>query len=210
MNLVYVDTETTGLDAERHEIWEVALIVDSGKYEGEWVYHFPVTDLATADSTALQMNGYYERQKSLGIKARLVVSPPDFEWVNGRPLMQGLISVGGALHQIARRTAGAALVGSNPAFDAQRLDKLMRKHGVASAWHYRLIDTTALAMGHLHAEVKGLADAYPRIMGKEQPLGAHSALVDARMCKDVYEAIMSPPRLCPVPGCLCAGKEVTY
>lgn len=88
MKLAFVDTETTGLDPDRHEIWEVALIVreevepepreiierDGPEIVGrtlesqprrmidtEYVWQLPV-DLARADLIALNIGRFHERR----------------------------------------------------------------------------------------------------------------------------------------------------
>ena len=57
MTLVYLDTETTGLDYRRHAVWEIAYAVDDGPVRSSIVSH----DLFDADPEALQLNGYYDR-----------------------------------------------------------------------------------------------------------------------------------------------------
>lgn len=57
MTLVFLDTETTGLDPLRHEVWEVAYAVDGGPVLSGVVPH----SLRNADPEALSMNGYLAR-----------------------------------------------------------------------------------------------------------------------------------------------------
>lgn len=57
--LAFIDTETTGLDPDRHGIWEVALIIG----EREHVWQFPIHETA-ADPFALKLNGYWDRHWS--------------------------------------------------------------------------------------------------------------------------------------------------
>lgn len=54
----FVDTETTGLDPDRHQIWEVALILPDG---AGYVWQLPV-DLARADPIALNIGRFHERR----------------------------------------------------------------------------------------------------------------------------------------------------
>jgi DNA polymerase III alpha subunit (gram-positive type) len=61
VTLVYLDTETTGLDPERHEIWELAYAVNDGPIYSGVVTH----SLRYADPTALAMNGYQKRKKQV-------------------------------------------------------------------------------------------------------------------------------------------------
>lgn len=91
MTLVYLDTETTGLDPDRHEVWELAYAVDDGPIHSGVMFH----SLRHADPKALAMNGYWERTKD---------AKPEV-WAD--------------LENGARfALEGATLVGANPAFDA--------------------------------------------------------------------------------------------
>ena len=90
MTLVFLDTETTGLDPERHEVWELAYAVDDGPICSSKVHH----SLRNADPTALLMNGYLSRPDSLPLDQIRLESDA-----------QGVL-------------VGATLVGANPAFDA--------------------------------------------------------------------------------------------
>ena len=55
--LVYLDTETTGLDPFRHEVWEIAWAVEDGPVNVMQVRH----SLANAEPAALKINGYLDR-----------------------------------------------------------------------------------------------------------------------------------------------------
>jgi DNA polymerase-3 subunit epsilon len=87
--LVYLDTETTGLDPTRHEIWEIAHAVDDGPIHTAIVPH----TFTHPDPTALTLNGYLNRA---------LTTPPD-RFYDG--------NLEATLH-------GATLVAANPAFDA--------------------------------------------------------------------------------------------
>jgi len=89
-DLVYIDTETTGLDPNLHEIWEIAWAVNDGDIMSRNLPH----SLITADPQALAMNGYYDRglfayedQEFLDVKLKKILT-------------------------------GNTLVAANPAFDA--------------------------------------------------------------------------------------------
>jgi DNA polymerase III epsilon subunit-like protein len=56
-DLVYLDTETTGLDPFQHEVWEIAWALEDGPVQTMQVRH----SLAGADVEALRMNGYLDR-----------------------------------------------------------------------------------------------------------------------------------------------------
>lgn len=203
--LAFVDTETTGLDADRHEIWEVGLILrDSEGVEVERCWQLPV-DLGRADPMALTIGGFYNRRwKPVG----------EDEWDgrgwatkegNGRTDGQQT-SLDTFTAEFAQLTHGAHLVGAVISFDEERLRKLLRKNEACPGWHYHLVDVEALAAGFL----MGLPDDDPRATewGTSEPpwdsgalssaLGVdpdgfdkHTALGDARWAKAIYDAVMA-------------------
>lgn len=90
--LVFLDTETTGLDPAKHEIWELAYARDGGPVRSFFLSH----DLGTADPKALEINGYWDR-----------FSNADDNWGH-EPSLQIILT-------------GATIIGSNPAFDTAML-----------------------------------------------------------------------------------------
>lgn len=58
MNLVFLDTETTGLNPARHEVWEVAWAVDRGPIHSGRLHH----SLRNAHPVVLEINRYHDRQ----------------------------------------------------------------------------------------------------------------------------------------------------
>lgn len=86
--LVFLDTETTGLDPALHEVWEIAWAVEDGPIMSAVVPH----TLRTADPKALELNGYWGRG--------FVADPVESSDVTLRETL-----------------TGATIVGANPAFD---------------------------------------------------------------------------------------------
>ena len=130
MSLVFIDTETTGLDTDLHEVWEIAYAVDDGPIRVGVVAHDP----ATADLRALEMNGYEQR----AYDPALVVEV-GFEW------------------KLRRQLEGATLVASNPSFDTAFL---RRRWGSEPWHHRKLdIASYALPIvGLKGGKLKGLYD----------------------------------------------------
>ncbi len=71
-NIAAVDTETTGLDPSRHDVWEIAIIrpdLPLGSTTGPYdlkrstLIHTP-PDLSKADPTSLRINRFYEPPSS--------------------------------------------------------------------------------------------------------------------------------------------------
>lgn len=91
MTLVYLDTETTGLDPARHDVWEIGWAVDDGPVRSSFVAH----SVVGADPRALQVGGYWDRlSRDSALR--------EFE----------------AETELREALAGATIVGANPAFDA--------------------------------------------------------------------------------------------
>ncbi len=195
--LAFVDCETTGLDPDRHEVWEVALILrGDDDPEKEFVWQLPV-DLSRADSVALSIGQFYERSRQPG--------PPDLYKTD----FERRIDFAAEFSQL---THGAHLVGAVPSFDDAFLKRLLRANGACPGWHYHLIDVEALAAGHLagqrlmgyhHADVVPPADwpsmmlppwksdALSRAVGIEpDDYDRHTALGDAKWARAIYDAVM--------------------
>lgn len=198
--VVFIDTETTGLDPERHEVWEIALIETDGT---EHVWRMAPRDLRAADENALRLTRFYERIEAAGYheetieedypKRTRVVKRPNF-WT---PETRRKIA-----HQVATLTAGKHIVGAVPWFDTRFLAGFLRREDFTPAWHYHLVDVEALAVGHLASMVTHEAGiplrppwdshALSRALGiPETPAeDRHTALGDARWARAIYEKVM--------------------
>ena len=198
--LCFIDTETTGLDPDIHEIWEIAVIRrDSDGTDWESHYQLRKTELHlthTADEKALEINRYHER----------MIVPEDCGYAqidgSGKPCAMSYKTL---VDDLNRLLTGAVLIGSNPAFDAAFLRNFMN----AAPWHYRTIDIATLAAGYRLGQAASGANGgdftfpsdYPtlpyssralsRAVGVEPPGSnlAHTALGDAHWARDVYDAI---------------------
>ncbi|MFD5709542.1 hypothetical protein ACFWHW_03955 [Streptomyces pharetrae] len=201
-SIAFVDTETTHLDAEIGEVWEVAVILretdDNTPTDTEYVWQIR-PNLATADPESLKIGRYLER----------FVVPPHAEaaWTGydqGPVLPMMRKEVVAAVMDVLR---GAVLVGSNPGFDDRFLRKLL---GPGSAqWHYRPVDVATLVAGSrfgLASAIRAFGGkpsetdvptfpfssrAMSRFAGVEPPGDgvAHTALGDARWVRDVFDAV---------------------
>jgi hypothetical protein len=137
-DIVFLDTETTGVHPER-EVWEIAMVKRSpGKGERETVIQVNPVDLSKADPFALKINGFYDRYFSL-------------DNVNVPPGTQ-ILTPASAAAVVENWTRGAHVVGAVPNFDTESLDKLLRQQAkLLPGWHYHLIDVETLAVGYLQA-----------------------------------------------------------
>jgi hypothetical protein len=160
--LCFVDTETTGLDPRIHQPYEVCL------WREDWNRprtFYPSHTLEFADQTALKVGGYFTR----GFRPT-----PDDSFATPASL--------------AKHLHGVTLVGSNPAFDAAMLTRVV---GTA-VWHHRLINVAEGAMWLFGWDrPKGLADVTMalRDQGYEVPEPDHTAEGDVRTTRAVYDAL---------------------
>lgn len=184
--IVFVDVETDGLH-HMCRAWEVALLLRvpdaHGYYPAETVdYHwFLPIDLRHANPDSLRMGGFWQRHPK-GRKVSGQAPRPGDE-------QPGILPTHDVARDIMRMTFGATLVGSNPAFDADVLARLLRAEGYLPQWNHRLRDVATLASGYRQRDVGGL-DGALEALGLPQPAQRHSALHDARAARDVYDAIM--------------------
>ncbi|MDF9718101.1 hypothetical protein, partial [Nocardioides sp. ChNu-99] len=99
---------------------------------------------------------------------------------------------------VERETRGATLVGVNPGFDVHVLDKMLRRHRLAPAWHYWPIDVKSMAVGALHArgldDLPDSSDALAELCGVTPlpPALRHTAMGDATWARDWYDRIGDP------------------
>lgn len=165
--IVFVDVETTGLDPDRHEVWEIA-IMTRGKSPGDGLFSWQVdADLGLADPAALRVNRYYERAE------REPEYAPD------------------VAYQLANWTRGAYLAAANPAFDAAFLARFLRRNGQCPMWHHRLICVESMAMAALGVLTPmGLRDSADALDVEYNADDLHTAAGDVRLARDVYDAAL--------------------
>lgn len=189
-HLVFLDTETTGL-GDRCDIWEIGLIVrrDNGAdVEAAWQL---CPDLSTAEPTGLRIGRYYERMDATvahyGPGWGKTVWP--LKDGDGKPWT--IEEARGFAYDLAGALDGATIVGAVPDFDARHLTRWLRKNGQCGTWHYHLVDVETLAAGRLQIPPPWNFDRLLAAYGLEyDEADRHTALGDARMVRDLYDAVM--------------------
>jgi hypothetical protein len=179
--LCFIDTETTGVHPDRR-VWEVAMIRRDDEGQRELVLQVADVDLSNADPFGLKVGGFYERAARYGAPGP-----------GTRVSTEALVA-----RRVEEWTRGAHLVGAVPNFDADCLDKMLRRHLLIPAWHYHLIDVEAMAVGWLRAKGFNVeppwgSDYLSGLCKVELPTDEerHTAMGDARWAMRWYDAMTS-------------------
>lgn len=185
-DIAFTDTETTGLDPDRHDVWEVAVCrrFAHGGRENVSVYQFR-PNLENADPRALDIGRFAGR----------FVVPDGFDAARIDPITGSVIGIPRAVAQqrLHRMLAKAVMMGSNPGFDAGFIKKLLNGN---TPWHYRPIDIVTLAAGKLglisQENMPLKSEDISNVVGVKVPVDQrHTALGDALWVRDMYDALHS-------------------
>lgn len=179
--IVFLDTETTGLHPDRRA-WDVGLIVrdldhpETGDVEHQWLVDADDLDLGNADPFGLKVGKFYERHPRY--------NDTEDPWLV-------VYEESDVLSRVERLTRGATLVGAVPNFDTEVLGTRMRANGILPSWHYHLVDVETLAAGWLRKPPPWDFDDLLAACGlKYDEADRHTALGDARMARDLYDAVL--------------------
>ena len=177
--LIFIDTETTGLDSQKATVIEVAMIrreADGTETRFHSLIKPTEQELADAHPKALEVNGY--------------AADPS-RW-DDAPSME---EVG---PKIADFTKGAkAICGHNVGFDEDMIKASFKRHGVRRRIPYHKIDTVTLAFEHLTPMGldKVSMDKIRGFLGWSMD-GAHTAMKDTEDCMALFDLLwqMTPWR----------------
>jgi len=189
--LLFCDCETTGLDSNRNEVWEVAAIVRDPMPDGikghmpdaefHWFLHI---NLEKADLIALNIGHYFERHPVM-LKDHGQKEPYVTNVTNDTVFAREFFNL----------SIGAHIVGAVPDFDTRFLAKILKRNNLLAAWHYHLVCVENLAAGKLGMEPPWKSDEVFAKLGyntdtDEYRLGKHTALGDCRVVRDIYDLVM--------------------
>jgi DNA polymerase-3 subunit epsilon len=172
-DLLFVDTETTGLDPTKHEILEVAAIrTTPDAKQVLTTYHAKIKPLRieTAEPKALEINKYSAEEWTFD------------KCVNPEVVVRALMAM----------SHNTVLVGHNVSFDEGFLTALLRQFYATVPWGYHKIDTVALAWPlFMYTPAEGVSlEKVCRYLGTTNK-PEHRAMNDALACRDVYLSLMS-------------------
>lgn len=178
--LIVLDTETTGLNAWRHQPWEVAWCDVTSAVTGDApLDSLPVYTLLLphsvedANPISLEIGRYADRCTG--------------EEASVEDVFDLWAALGGMVADNKRKPI---LVGSNPAFDAGMLGGLFHRHGLPSSpWYQRSTDVSDMArfgLGWVSDEglPLGLGPLSERLGVVNH--GAHTAAGDVRATSEVF------------------------
>lgn len=167
--LAFVDIESTGLNPDKHEIIEIAVLIynqEKNEVEKEWETKITPYHIETADNKALQISGY--------------INNPNIYRTN---LKSALIK----FNSIVK---GCIIVGQNISFDLRFISKNMEEANIKPSYDLRYLDLMSLSWFHVKdTDIKGISlEKLCNHFGILN-VGAHSALIDCRRTFGVYQKI---------------------
>jgi len=168
--LLFLDSETTGLDPLHNEAieWAGILTEPDGTtvirtFEAKVKPVYP----ERFDARAKEVNGYTEDAWA---------DAPDSK------------ETARALADIA---ADTILVGQNVSFDENFLKAFLKNHDMKPTWHYHKIDTMNMAWPLIKSgAIEGLSLVHLAKWAGVEQVNPHRAMSDAQCVKDVYAALM--------------------
>ncbi len=170
--LVFVDLETTGLIADKHEIIELGSIVANGSTLEEIVRFYKKiqpSHIETATREALKLIGFSQKT-----------------WA-------GADGAEKVLREFNDLAEGGIVVGWNVAFDWQFLEHGFLRYGIRSKFDYHRLDVMSMAYAKLFKEdrvtslrLRSVAEFY----GIEPSGKEHNAMEDIRITFEIFKRLI--------------------
>lgn len=170
LRLAFVDTETTGLDPDKHEIIEIGCLIYDQEKDSvvtEWEKKIKPSHIESASSEALRINGYVNNS---------------IEYTGGlKP----------ALIKLNSLVKGCVIIGQNIEFDIRFLTNAMKDFDMSPAWRWnRKLELMSLVWKDLKdTDISGLSLAATCSHFGISNEGAHGALIDCRRAYEVYKCV---------------------
>lgn len=171
-DLLFVDTETTGLDASKHELLEVAAIrcsPDGKTIISQYEAKLKPRHIETAEPKALEVNKYSSA-----------------EWTDEKCVPREIV-----VDNLQKLAGNTVLIGQNVSFDEGFLTPLFTELKMKAPWGYHKVDTVALAWPlFLHSPLEGLSLAKLCTFLGVDHTPTHRAMADAMACRAIYLKLM--------------------
>lgn len=186
-NLVFLDTETTGLDRRRHDVWDIGLILRQPEQPDQEHQWFVRPNLRRADPNGLRIGRYYDRMTVPGEHGARYTYTSVGATAGPEPIDEWT-----AAELVTAILDGSVVLGIVPDFDAHMIGKWLRRHNHAWTAHYQLVDVEALAAGALKLPPPWSTDEILSKFGlRFDEADRHTAIGDARMARDLYDRVMA-------------------
>lgn len=178
---IFLDTETTGLHADRRA-WEISMIrrdVGANDTAITLFIHVEDVDLDHAEPTGLPVGRFHDRHPSFGAPLG-----PD----------QLYLSEAAAAEIVDEWTVGAEIFGIRPRFDTDTLTNAFHRHGRTPRWWRDPVDITDLARGWVLARGQ-IPRRNPEALSAQcgvdvpAPLLRHTAYGDAEWVQRWYDEL---------------------
>lgn len=168
--LIFLDTETTGLNWEYDELIELACIkvdiFNSVELESQDIFHTYLKPSVPISESSMKVHGISE------------------SFLQDKPIFSEIYS------EFLDFIGNGVLVAHNAPFDISFLNAALNKISKGSIRN-KVIDSLVVARRIFKGQAVGL-DKLPKLLGINFERGFHSALEDAMILAKVYSAMMQP------------------
>lgn len=166
---IFLDTETTGLSPERHEVIEVALITTDNQFNitGSHVYKIKPFNISRADPEALKVNGY-----------------SDAAWADAIEPYEAAQAIRSIMDEYRRHI----LVAHNPSFDIAHIQTLFERNKEDPRIPNPIMDTRGVALQTFKAFGLGGTSMNKICFFLQWHKPQHRAYNDALLCIRIMKA----------------------